>query len=106
MDIFSVLKKDHSDVKALVARIERAGGSAVRLREKLYLKLRSDLLAHAKAEEAVVYTKLLDSSKERNRADALEATEEHGVIEDLFKKLDGCSPSDERFDAILTVLKE
>lgn len=101
-DIFSVIKKDHRTVESLFKKI--AGADSEMECESLYEELRSELTAHADAEEAVVYPRLKE--KDATREIAFESVEEHALVTYLLEKLDDTEMEEEKWMAALTVLKE
>lgn len=101
-DLFAVIKKDHRTVETLFKKIE--GAESGMECESLYEELRSELTAHADAEEAVIYPRLKE--KEPTREIAFESLEEHAVVVHLLEKLDSSEIDEEKWMATLTVLKE
>jgi hypothetical protein len=104
MDIFKMLKKDHDLVKKMIARLEKMDEEAVEKRETLFQKIKEELTVHSKSEEAAVYARLHGQDTTKNFA--LEGTEEHEIVDRLLQKLDSISASEERWTALVTVLKE
>lgn len=74
MELFDVLKKDHSQVKALCRRIQTAGGHSATGR-KLFEQMSSMLEVHIQAEEHLFYSRLQESDKTSKFA--IEGFEEH-----------------------------
>jgi hypothetical protein len=106
-NIFDLIEQDHRDVEALFKEIEEMPDRAGEERAEIFGRLRSDLLAHAHAEQATLYTTLLERAEDGDEREKwLEAFEEHGVVEKLVKDIDQCDPTDERWIAKVTVLKE
>ena len=103
-DIYQVLKQDHQTVQKLFEQIEGTSDRAQKSRLQLFEQLSGELLAHAHAEQEIFYRTLLDLVEDRDML--LEAFEEHGVVETLIKDIEGCDPSEERWLAKVTVLKE
>jgi len=84
MNIFDLLKKDHDEIKGILAKIDRdlhGGANGV----VLFAPLRSAVLAHAKAEEEVFYSVLEDHDHTEELAEQSE--DEHGEIEDLLTQM-------------------
>lgn len=104
MDIFSMLKRDHDLVLGLIKKLEKTDESAVTKRENIFAKIKEELTVHAKSEENAVYAQLQD--RELTRDFALEGTEEHEIVDRLIAKLDSISASEDRWMALVTVLKE
>jgi DNA phosphorothioation-dependent restriction protein DptG len=103
--LFEVLHLEHTDVSALFEQIEAMllDGSPSEARD-LFTVLRDSLLAHAKAEEAVVYPRFMQIKAIAEKMQEAEA--EHGAVEMLIERLDGRTPDDEQWLAELKVLQE
>jgi hypothetical protein len=86
--ILQDLHNDHNDVAAL---LERIGDSENGAERSAVFKEMSTLLAHAKAEQEVLYSRMENSPNEESRRFALEGTSEHGLIEQQLQKLSGMS---------------
>lgn len=99
--LFADLKKDHRKVEDLFKQIEKA---SEKKREQLFETLKLELMAHTKAEEEALYPELKNAEKTEDLA--LEAYEEHHVVDLLLEEISGFSPDDERWMAKVTVLKE
>ena len=86
-DIFDVLMTEHRDVEALFDQIEAAAGDDPDQVEDLFTVLEGNLLAHARTEDAVVYTRFaqIDALAEKIG----EAREEHSTVESLLAELSG-----------------
>lgn len=110
--IFSLLKEDHREVKNLSKQIQGTTERGLKKREKLFEKFRTELLAHAKAEEAVFYNRIKDETEgkggklEETRDTILEGFEEHHVAELLLTELSRLSYEDERWLPKFKVLSE
>ncbi|HEY2538290.1 MAG TPA: hemerythrin domain-containing protein [Stellaceae bacterium] len=104
MIIYDELKKDHDQVKEMMTRIEEMSPRATTSKVKLFEEMKSSLTAHLRAEEKVFY----DAIKQEKSAhdSALEGYEEHHVADVLMREISRLSPSDERWTAKFTVLKE
>ncbi|MGH8311451.1 MAG: hemerythrin domain-containing protein, partial [Steroidobacteraceae bacterium] len=83
MEIYQLLRLDHQNVIELFEELERTPARPLKARTDAYEELRRELLSHAQAEQEVFYTALLDRVPDRDLV--LEAFEEHGVVERLFK---------------------
>jgi hemerythrin superfamily protein len=98
-DIIELLTAQHAEVDALFAKLEQKQGD----RRALFTELADKLAAHAAAEEKVFYPAVMAKETE----DLLkESVEEHLSVKRLLADLIAMSPSDEAFDAKLSVLKE
>lgn len=101
-NIYTLLKTDHETVSALFEQMEASEDSATRGR--LLVKLKSELLAHAEAEDVVFYQPL--KAAETTHDLILEAEEEHRVVSRLLGELERLSAENEKWKARLVVLKE
>jgi hemerythrin superfamily protein len=99
MNIFEELRKEHEEVAGLMARLEKKGRD-----EKTFETLRTQLTAHAKAEEQVLYKRL--ETEESVRDTVLEGYEEHKVVVRILADMAQTTADDEKFAAKLAVLKE
>lgn len=101
--IFEVLMTEHRDVEALFDQIEAAAGNDPDQVEDLFTVLEGNLLAHAKAEDAVVYTRFaaIDALAEKIG----DARAEHATVESLLAEL-SATPVGEAWMNRLTALRE
>jgi hemerythrin superfamily protein len=98
------LHDDHEKVDGLFAKTLKASGER---RAELFRQLRSELEAHALAEERVLYKRLQKSKEEETRKFAYEAGAEHGVVHGLLDELSRMrNKASEQWEAKLTVLQE
>jgi hemerythrin superfamily protein len=104
MSIYDELKRDHEAVKHLLAQIEEASEGAGKERERLFDELRAALTAHSRAEERVFYSAL--KAQEETKDVALEAVEEHHLVDVLLREIGRLAEDSERWKAKFTVLKE
>ena len=104
MIIYDELKKDHDQVREMMTRIEEMSSRASTSKVKLFAEMKAALTAHLRAEEKIFY----DAIKPDKRAHdaALEGYEEHHVADLLMREISRLSPSDEKWIAKFTVLKE
>lgn len=103
MDVVKLLKQDHRTVKGLFGQYKSA--SSNKQKKDLANKITKELSIHAGIEEQFLYPTV----RERNEKfddQVLEALEEHHVAKATLKELESMYPSDERFDAKMTVLME
>ncbi len=103
MDIFEILKKDHEETLGRFRKLEGTTAQDSDLRTREFSSLNTELLAHLQAEEDTFYPPLMQS---KYREDALEAVEEHHVLELVLRDLRETAPSIERWRPKLRVLKE
>jgi hemerythrin superfamily protein len=99
MDIFEELHSEHEEVSKLMAKLEESGRD-----EKTFETLRTELTAHAKAEEQVFYKRL--ETEESVRDTVLEGYEEHKVVVKVLSDMAKTTDDEEKFAAKLAVLKE
>lgn len=104
MTIFSILKAEHDEVKALLKKAEDTTERAEQTRKELFEKIYEALMLHAKAEQRSLYDRL---HEEREFHDLLlEAEEEHHVVERSLNEIEGTHADDEHWKAKVTVLRE
>ena len=100
VDALKMLKEDHARVKALFDRFEKSNGSS---KERIARTICEELKVHAQLEEDLFYPAIREAIEE----DLVnEAEVEHGSAKDLIAQIEDSSPSDDRFDALVTVLSE
>lgn len=97
--IYEVLKQEHRKIEQMLDKMTRGKADG-----RMFGQLATDLQAHQKAEEKVVYPDLM--RPEQTHGKALEGVEEHHVAELILKEMQKLPPKDERFQAKLMVLKE
>lgn len=101
MDAIALLKNDHRTVEELFAEFEKASGAG--RKQKLATQICLELSAHAKIEEEIFYPACEGKVEE----DLLkEAYVEHDGAKLLISQILAGEPSDEFYDAKLTVLQE
>ena len=104
MIIYDRLKKDPDLVKEMMTRIEEMSSRASTSKVKLFEEMKGSLTAHLRAEEKVFYDAM---KREKSAHDStLEGYEEHHVADLLMREISRLSPSDEKWKAKFTVLKE
>jgi hemerythrin superfamily protein len=104
IDALKLLKQDHDEVRSLFEKFDDAGPRAHKTKQGIVRKLVEELAKHSAIEEQIFYPaarNLMDDD-----APILEGLEEHHVVKWTLSELDGMDPTDERFDAKVTVLKE
>lgn len=104
MEVYKLLKTDHLKVKAIFAELEETTERAVKTRESLFEKLKTELTIHAEAEEACFYPRFLEPEKTHDLT--LEAIEEHKVVKTLLAELESDPKDTEEWAAKLKVLQE
>lgn len=107
MDVITLLKNDHREVKEMFDRVERLGERAGQQRSKLGEQICKALELHSKFEEEEFYPRFRERAEDHEeRTQLLEALEEHGIVDRLVSELKGMDPSDERYEAKLSVVME
>jgi hemerythrin-like domain-containing protein len=103
--ILQDLHNDHSEVDGLMDRIMNTEDRAQR--ETLFQELNTKLLAHAHAEQEVLYRPLQASQSEGSRNFAHEGVNEHQIVERQLQKLSAdADKKSEQWTAELKVLRE
>ena len=105
MNLLKTLESDHRELKRLAGRLEMTTERGVKVREKLFTEFKILLDSHSKAEEFVLYDRLVEvDAKSRERA--FEGYEEHHVADILLRELTSLPKDNERWGAKFGVLKE
>jgi hypothetical protein len=100
VDALKLLKRDHDNVKKLLSEIEDTTERAVKTRTSGLAKLKQELTIH----EEIFYPALKEHAKTREIA--LEAYEEHGVVDAIMGEIEQTPVEDETWMAKFTVMKE
>jgi hemerythrin-like domain-containing protein len=104
-DAIVILKNDHKQIKKLFRQFEASGDNAEKAKGDIAQRILEALTVHTYIENEVMYPtvrRLLPDLED----DVLESYEEHHVADVLCLELVSMKPSDERFDAKVTVLIE
>jgi len=104
-DAIVLLREDHKEIRRLFREYRKAGDDATATKKRLARQILEALTVHTYLENEVMYPRtrsLLPDLEE----EVLESYEEHHVADVLSAELAMMSPSDERFDAKMTVLIE
>lgn len=104
MDIYEVIKQDHDKARRMIAELAETDESAAERRAELYPDLKNELMMHQHVEEAVFYSWL--ESQDDTRADALEAKNEHHIVDTLLEELDVMPKDTDEWTAKFGVLRE
>jgi iron-sulfur cluster repair protein YtfE (RIC family) len=104
MNVFDILKEDHKKVAGIFEKLEPTTERALKTREDLFARLKTELDVHALVEEKVLYPAL--EQIEETRDMALEGFEEHRIVKQLLVEMDEMAKDSEEWTAKLTVLKE
>lgn len=103
--ILADLHHDHEEASSLLGRILDTSDS--HKRGELFREMMSKLLAHAKAEQKILYRKLEKSRDSDTRKFAFEGDVEHEVLESQLQRLARARNKDsEQWTARLTFLQE
>ena len=101
-DAIQLLKDDHRKVGAMFDRYERTRGDEPK--ERLARTICEELRVHAKVEEEIFYPAVREAIKDDDLMN--EAQVEHASAKDLIGQIEGSSPSEENYDALVKVLGE
>lgn len=104
-DAIVLLKEDHKTVEKLFKEFEKAGENASAQKRKLVDSMIKELTTHTYIEEEIFYPAARAAAPE-TKDHVLESVEEHHVVVWMLSELSKLDPSDERFDAKVTVLTE
>ena len=100
-----IFHRDHEEVSSLLTRILDTSDN--HKRGELFREMMSKLLAHAKAEQKILYRKLEKSRDSDARKFAFEGDVEHEVVESQLQQLARARKKDsEQWTARLTFLQE
>jgi len=104
-DILVTLKKEHDEVKDLLEELQEAEGGVQRGR--LVRQIKAALIPHTKAEEKVVYDRVIALRDKKAQTDGHEGYVEHELASTTLERLEamGASASAEHL-ALAKVLKE
>lgn len=105
-DAIKLLTQDHKDVKALFKEYEKLSKADADESQKQALaeQICEMLTVHAQIEEELLYPAAQEALEESDLID--EAQVEHASAKDLIAQIRGMQPSDELYDAKVTVLGE
>lgn len=104
MNAFELLKADHRKVEDIFAKLEETTERAVKTREELFLKLKTELEIHTQIEEEILYPVLKEAADTREIT--FEAYEEHNVAKQLLLEMEGLPVDSEEWMAKCKVLQE
>lgn len=106
MDAITLLKNDHKTVERLFKQFEKAEKAGDdETKASVVDSIIEELSIHAAIEEQEFYPAVREAVP-TVEDDVLEGLEEHHIVKWTLSELDGMDPSDERFDAKVTVLIE
>lgn len=101
-DAISLLKADHREVAGWFSAFEKTQSEA--RKQQLASKICTALKVHTRIEEEIFYPAFLDLAKEEDLHH--EAVVEHDGAKQLIAQIEAASPTDEYYDAKVTVLSE
>jgi iron-sulfur cluster repair protein YtfE (RIC family) len=102
-DAIALLKADHRKVEGLFAKYEEAKANDAR-KQQIFQQIARELKIHMQLEEEIFYPQSREFVEEQDTVN--EAEVEHAGAKDLIAQLEGMAPSDEMYDAKVTVLQE
>lgn len=103
--ILQDLHDDHQEVSGLIDQMLKTDDA--KERTAIFKELMTKLLAHAHAEQNVLYKKMEKSEDEETRSFAFEGDNEHLIVEQQFKHMSRArNKSSEQWTAQATVLRE
>lgn len=105
MNAITLLKDDHRRIKQLFRDYQRLGDRAAKSRQKVVQDIIRELAVHSNIEEVVFYPQVRARVK-NVEDDVLESLEEHHIVKWTLSELEKMQPSDERYNAKVTVLIE
>ncbi len=103
-DILETLKREHEEVKSLLAELQDAGSANER--RELVRNIKAALVPHTKAEEKVVYDAIIATSEEEAQADGFEGYLEHEWASKTLERLEAAEPTSAEHKAAAKVLKD
>ncbi|HUL17837.1 MAG TPA: hemerythrin domain-containing protein [Steroidobacteraceae bacterium] len=103
-DILDTLKREHEEVKSLLADLQDAGPAGER--RQLVRNIKAALVPHTKAEEKVVYDAVIATSEDEAQADGYEGYLEHEWAAKTLERLEAADPDSAEHKAAAKVLKD
>lgn len=103
-DALKMLKDDHEKVKGLLSKLDATTERAEKTRTEMLQTLKAELTVHETIEEEVLYPALKEYAETKEIA--LEAYEEHHVVDQVMSELEATPVEDETWGAKLAVMKE
>jgi hemerythrin-like domain-containing protein len=104
MDAISLLEEDHRKMKKLLSELESTTERGVKTREELFATVEDELTVHETIEEEIFYPALKEHPKTKEIA--LEAYEEHHVVDMVMAEIEDVPYDDETWGARFKVMKE
>jgi hemerythrin superfamily protein len=106
MNVFKILKKDHSSVKSLFNKFSRIGKSSHDKRGELFEQIRRELQIHSRAEEEIFYPAVKAINGTKSRQLVSEALKEHREVDELLTQISRLKPTDKNFEEKIETLFE
>jgi hemerythrin superfamily protein len=104
-DVRALLEKDHDEFKELLSAL--VDGEQGRSRKQVLQTLKTNLTAHSRAEEQVVYDALIRvRAKKDTHVLAEEGYVEHGAVDDLLARISQLEVGTELWQAHAKVIRE
>jgi hemerythrin-like domain-containing protein len=104
MDAIKLLKDDHDKAKKMLTQLEETTERAVKTRQEVFTKLKSELEVHEAIEEEIFYPALKQHAEAKEIV--LEAYEEHNVVDMVMSEIEQTPFEDETWSAKFSVMKE
>ena len=104
MNAISLLMKDHKDVKALFAQYQGLSDRSFATKKKLAEQICHELTVHTQLEEEIFYPAVRRPIHDGDLMD--EAVVEHASAKELIAQILAMEPTEDLYDARLTVLSE
>ena len=101
-DAVAVLKADHREVEGLFKQFEKSRSDE--RKSEIAARICTALKTHTTIEEEIFYPAFLEATEEKDLHH--EAEVEHEGAKNLIAQIESAGPSDEYYDAKVTVLKE
>ena len=106
-DAISLLKQDHEKVRGMLSELEETTERAGKKRAKLLADIKREIEVHTRVEEEIFYPAFQEAVRSKeDRKLALEAYEEHHVVDTVMAELEALPVDDETWGAKATVMKE
>jgi hemerythrin-like domain-containing protein len=103
--ILKDLRQDHDEVSSLIEELIESEDTEERA--LLFKEIKTKLLAHSQAEQAVLYRKMEKSKDEEARSFAFEGDNEHHIVEQQLEQMSRSrNKASEQWTAQATVLRE
>jgi hypothetical protein len=104
LNAVTLLKEDHAKVKKMLSELEETTERATKTRTEMLTKLKQELTIHESIEEEIFYPALKEHAETREIA--LEAYEEHNVVDTIMGEIEQTPVEDETWHAKFMVMKE